>query len=257
MTSAESPLVATATAPKPPRVWKFWGTLIWSLAFYGVMAASSIIGIIAVLAWYGLDSGDRKALAANGLVVAATSISAAIPVLLTVALAVKLARQPFRDYLALRAASLRHVLIGMVAIVILMVLNDTLTALAGRPIVPDVLIEGVRTAQAHNALPFYALALVVAAPITEEIVFRGFIYRGLAASRLGVIGAVIVSSLVFTAIHIQYDLITLVGLLATALLLGIMRAISGSTLLTIAMHALNNAVVLVEMLWFAGLLRHA
>jgi len=98
------------------------------------------------------------------------------------------------------------------------------------------------------------VVLVVTAPLTEEICFRGFIYRGFAASRLGTVGAVILSSLIFAGIHVQYDLITLAGVLVTALLLGTMRAISGSTLLTIAMHALNNAVVLVEMLWFAGML---
>ncbi len=108
-----------------------------------------------------------------------------------------------------------------------------------------------------QAIGFFALALVVTAPITEEIVFRGFIYRGFAASRLGTVGAVVLSSLIFTAIHIQYDLITLCGVLATALLLGTMRAVSGSTVLTIAMHALNNGVVLLEMLWFAGMLPHA
>src|SRR5438045_701719 len=152
MTTAESPLVERAApASKPPRIWKFWGTLAWSLAFYGVMVASSTIGIIAALAWYGVDFGaglgDRKALAANGIVVAATSISAAVPVLLAVALAVKLARQSFRDYLALRAPSLRHALMGLIAIAVLMALIDTVTALAGRPIVPEVLLEGIRTAR--------------------------------------------------------------------------------------------------------------
>ena len=64
----------------------------------------------------------------------------------------------------------------------------------------------------------------------------------------------LLSSLIFAGIHVQYDLVTLAGVLATALLLGFMRALSGSTLLTIAMHALNNFVVLIEMLWFAGML---
>ena len=269
VTTAESPLSSTEatsvdrarSAPKPPRVWKFWATLAWSLLLYGVMTVSAMIGLATVLWWSSIDPetafADGSSFLNDGVVVAATSISATVPELLAVALAIKLARRDFRDYLALHWPTRRHLQVGVVAIVLLMVVIDTITALIGRPIVPDVLLDGVRSAREHKALGFYALALVVTAPITEEAVFRGFIYRGFAASRLGVVGAVILSSLIFTAVHIQYDLITLCGVLATALLLGTMRAISGSTLLTICLHAINNGVVLLEMLWFAGRISHA
>ncbi len=265
VTTAESPLAptepATAASPKPPRVWKFWATLAWSVLLYGVMTVSAAVGIVLAINWYGIDvsavAADNSAFLNNGIIVAATSMSATVPVLLVIALAIRLARQKFAGYLALRLPSARHACIGLGAIALLMVVIDATSALAGRPLVPDVLLDGVRSARAHSALGFFALALVVTAPITEEIVFRGFIYRGFAASRLGVAGAVVLSSLIFTAIHIQYDLITLCGVLATALLLGTMRAASGSTVLTISMHALNNGVVLLEMLWFAGIMPRA
>jgi hypothetical protein len=267
MTTTESPFPATAvppplpaTAPKPPRVWKFWGTLGWSILLYGVMTVSAAVGVVLAISWFGVNYGfdvsdaDKRAFLSNGVVVAATSMSATVPVLLVIWLAVRLARQKFGDYLALRLPSVRHAGIGLAAIVLLMAAIDATSALFGRPVVPDVLLDGVRSARAHHALSFYALALVVTAPVTEEITFRGFIFRGFAASRLGTSGAVVLSSLIFTGVHIQYDPITLAGVLATALLLGLVRAVTGSTLLTIAMHALNNGIVLVEMMWFAGML---
>jgi uncharacterized protein len=268
VTTTESPLASTepapanppAAAPKPPRVWKFWATLAWSVLLYGAMTLSAAVGIVLAVNWYGIDvsafAADQRAFLSDGIVVAATSMSGTLPVLLVIALAVRLARQNFSDYVALRRPSMRHAVVGLGAIALLMVVIDSTNALVGRPLVPEVLLDGVRSAREHHALGFYALALVVTAPITEEITFRGFIYRGFSASRLGTVGAVVVSSLIFTAIHIQYDLITLAGVLVTALLLGTMRAISGSTLLTISMHALNNGVVLVEMLWFAGMIPH-
>jgi hypothetical protein len=256
MTSAESAPLPTEPPPaataKPPRVWKFWATLAWSVLLYGVMTISATVGIVLVLLWLGVTLTDKNALLNDGIVIAATSTSATVPVLLVIALAVRLARQKFADYLALRLPSGRHAAIGLGATVVLMILIDATTALTGRPIVPDVMLEQLRSASGHGALGFFALALIVTAPITEEIAFRGFIYRGFAASRLGTIGAVAISSLIFTAIHIQYDLFTLGGVLLLALLLGTVRAVSGSTLLTISMHALNNGVVLVEALWFAG-----
>jgi CAAX protease family protein len=265
MTTTESPLAATAAPPplpaasaKPPRVWKFWATLAWSILLYGVMTVSAALGIVGAITWYGIDvsagAEHKSALVNDGVIVAVTSLSATVPVLLVIWLALKLARQKFADYLALRLPSARHSAIGLGAIVVVMVLIDSINVQIGRPIVPDVLIVNIATARAHGAFGLFAVVLVVTAPLTEEICFRGFIYRGFAASRLGTVGAVILSSLIFAGIHVQYDLITLAGVLVTALLLGTMRAISGSTLLTIAMHALNNAVVLVEMLWFAGML---
>ncbi len=265
MTTTESPFPATAAPPplpaaaaKPPRIWKFWATLGWGILLYGVMTASAVVGLVVAARWYGIDFGaaatDKSAFLNDGIVVAATSMSATVPVLLVILLAVKLARQRFGDYLALHLPSARDACIGLGAIVALMIIIDATSKLAGRPVVPQVLIDSVRSAGRHHALGFFTLALVVTAPITEEITFRGFIYRGFAASRLGTVGAVLLSSLIFAAIHVQYDLMTLAGVLATALLLGTMRAISGSTVLTILMHALNNAVVLLEMLWFAGML---
>jgi CAAX protease family protein len=265
MTTSESPLAPTAAPPpvpagaqkKPPRVWKFWGTLGWSLLLYGAMTAAAAVGIVLAVNYYGIDisvaAADKAAFLSDGVVVAVTSMSGTLPVLAVIWLAVKLARQGFAHYLALRWPSARHAAIGLGGILLLMFAIDASSRLLGRPVVPQVLIDGVRSAGEHRALGFFTLALVVTAPITEEIAFRGFIYRGFAASRLGTIGAVIMSSLIFAAIHVQYDMVTLAGVLATALLLGSMRAISGSTLLTIAMHALNNAVVLAEMLWFAGM----
>jgi hypothetical protein len=38
-----------------------------------------------------------------------------------------------------------------------------------------------------------ALAFVIIAPAAEEITFRGFLYRGWAASRLGVFGAILLT----------------------------------------------------------------
>jgi membrane protease YdiL (CAAX protease family) len=261
MSSAESPPIPDVapphlpdTATKPPRVWKFWSTLAWSLLLYAVMTIAAAIGIVLAAQWFDLALSDSSALRNDGIVVAVTSTSAMIPVLLVIALAVRLTRQKFRDYLALRLPSARLATIGLSAVVLLMILIDSTTALTGRPIVPDVMIIQVTSADFHGALGLFALALVVTAPITEEIVFRGFIYRGFSASRLGTIGAVAVSSVIFTAIHIQYDLFTLCGVMVLAVLLGTMRALSGSTMLTIAMHALNNGVVLVESLWFAGML---
>jgi membrane protease YdiL (CAAX protease family) len=72
-------------------------------------------------------------------------------------------------------------------------------------------------------------------------------YRGLAASALGPTGTIVLTSLVWSVVHIQYDWFYLVHIFAVGLLLGAVRYKSGSTLLTIVLHALMNLVATLEM----------
>ena len=50
---------------------------------------------------------------------------------------------------------------------------------------------------------------MIVAPISEEIAFRGFLFRGLSASWLGVSGTLIATSAAWAAMHVQYDAFTL------------------------------------------------
>ena len=87
VTTAESPLTPTEPAPvdpcaaarKPPRVWKFWATLAWSILLYGVMTVSAAAGIVLAVRWYGIDvsafAADKSAFFGDGIVVAATSMT--------------------------------------------------------------------------------------------------------------------------------------------------------------------------------------
>jgi len=46
-------------------------------------------------------------------------------------------------------------------------------------------IPAASTARATNGSLLYFIVVVIAAPVMEDIVFRGFRYRGLAETRLG------------------------------------------------------------------------
>ena len=66
-------------------------------------------------------------------------------------------------------------------------------------------------------------------------------------------GAVVLSSLVWTAMHAQYyDAFLFSEVLSIGLLLGYMRYRSNSTWLTIIMHAINNFAATLQSIWLAG-----
>jgi membrane protease YdiL (CAAX protease family) len=91
-------------------------------------------------------------------------------------------------------------------------------------------------------LPALWLATVIVAPITEELLFRGFLHRGWAPSWLGIPGTIILTSALWTALHLQYNGFGLLCVFAIGLLFGSIRQRGGSTTLTIMLHTLNNVI---------------
>ena len=102
----------------------------------------------------------------------------------------------------------------------------------------DFVLESYKNA---NNLPLLYLGVVFLGPLFEEILFRGFLFKGLQRSFLGGTGAVIISSIIFSIIHIQYGFAVIVLLLfPMALLLGYARLKSNSLILPILLHSFNN-----------------
>jgi membrane protease YdiL (CAAX protease family) len=86
-----------------------------------------------------------------------------------------------------------------------------------------------------------ALTLVVIAPLTEEILFRGLILQGFYRQYSAKV-AVLVSALLFGAIHFNWQQIP--GAAALGILLGWTLLKTGSILPCLFIHALNNGLVL-------------
>ena len=84
------------------------------------------------------------------------------------------------------------------------------------------------------------ISVIIIAPIAEEFIFRGFLYSQLKITKLGSWGAVTVSSLLWTVIHLQYEPLILVILFIFGIFLGYIRMAYSSLVLPIALHAINN-----------------
>jgi membrane protease YdiL (CAAX protease family) len=96
--------------------------------------------------------------------------------------------------------------------------------------------------------PLAAAVLAVGAPLSEELLFRGFLFGALAQSRLGSGGAALVSSAAWTALHAGYSLVGLAEVFAMGLLLSWLLWRTGSLRVTIFCHAAYNGVVLLALL---------
>src|SRR5882757_8240982 len=244
---ATPPVTVTPTS-RPPRIWKFWGTSLWGLFIFAAMFA----GQIAVVAWFVLRREGPIDLAAaihvvgGGLTISLSVIMGLPAVLAALWIAIRFSRTPFADYLALRWPSWTNLLIGVAALFVLVMGWDLLSRATGREVTPGFMGEVLQSARADGALWLLVIAFTVAAPVTEEFFARGFLYRGWSESSLGTAGAILLSSLVWTALHLQYDWFFFSEVFSIGLLLGYLRYRFNSTWLTVVVHGLNNSAAVVQ-----------
>ena len=187
-----------------------------------------------------------------GLTISLSVIMGMPAVLLAAWVATRASRTPFVDYLALRWTSWQNFLIGAVSLAVLVGCWDLLSRALGREVTPGFMGDVLKSAQADGALWLLVIAFCVAAPISEEIMARGFLYRGWSESWLGVPGAIFLSSLVWTSMHLQYGWFFFGEVFTIGLLLGYLRYRTGSTWLTIVLHGLNNTAATIQTFWLAG-----
>ncbi|MGB8606329.1 lysostaphin resistance A-like protein [Bradyrhizobium sp.] len=249
--AAPTPVIRTQ---RPPRIWKFWGTVLWGLFIFAAMFA----GQIAVVAWFVLWREGPIDLAAaihvvgGGLTISLSVIMGLPAVLAALWIAIRSSRTPFADYLALRWTSRTNFLIGVVALFVLIMGWDMLSRAAGREVTPGFMGEVLQSARADGSLWLLVIAFCVAAPVSEEFFARGFLYRGWSETFLGPAGAIVLSSLVWTALHLQYDWFFFGEVFSIGLLLGYLRYRGNSTWLTVFVHGLNNLAAVIQSIWLAG-----
>lgn len=91
------------------------------------------------------------------------------------------------------------------------------------------------------------ITAIIAAPIIEEFIFRGWIFNEL-ERRYNQVLAFHASSILFTIIHIQYGAIEMLLVLAIAYALAFLRIKTRNLIFPIALHFLNNLGALIEYL---------
>jgi len=127
--------------------------------------------------------------------------------------------------------------------VVLLILSDGLTKLMGRPIVPDTMVEAYQTA---GFVPLFWFTLLVVAPLTEETLFRGFLFEGILHSKLQIRGALIITAAWWASIHVQYDWYGRATVFVFGLFLAYIRLKTNSILMTMCLHSLMNLIATLE-----------
>lgn len=232
---------------------KHWGllaTLLWGALIAAVyVVVGTLVAGIYVGATHGALSSEAlsEALANTQFDGMAISLSAFVTTAVCgslIVIVVKLKRgADLSEYLGLSVPSWRETGKWLLLFAALLACLDLLTYALGKPIVPEFMWRVYGSTESRWIL---WIALIVAAPLIEELFFRGFLIKGISASPIGPVGAVILTSAVWAMIHMQYDLYGITTIFVMGLVLGAARIMSGSTILTIFLHAFANFVATVE-----------
>ena len=130
---------------------------------------------------------------------------------------------------------------GIAATVVMITAGNVLSWLLGHNLVTPFQLDIYTTASAGGWLLWLWLAIVVFTPIGEEILFRGFLFRGWMHKPSDAWPVIVITSLLWALIHVQYDWYVIGQIFIFGLLLGWTRWASGSVILAILLHALINA----------------
>jgi membrane protease YdiL (CAAX protease family) len=227
--------------PADPPPWGIPATIAWLLFAF---LASTILATVLFAAWQA-DRANLRNFNYDGVVIA-IGVIASVPVQIAVlSFAARLRRWTPANYLGINRPRPGEIVFAVLCTVALMIVFDLLLYVSGRDLVPPFQVEAYQTAKDAGWLLGLLLAIVVIAPIGEEVVFRGFLYRGLVRPRYEMV-TILVIALAWALLHIQYDWLGMVQIFTAGLLLGWFRWASGSTTLTIVMHTLINAQAMVE-----------
>jgi membrane protease YdiL (CAAX protease family) len=98
-------------------------------------------------------------------------------------------------------------------------------------------------ADGFGPIPVQILLIVILAPISEEVCFRGMLFGGL-RERLPRLAAALVAGVVFGGLHALTGVTAVPPLIAFGFVLALLYERTGSILPCILLHMLNNSVAL-------------
>lgn len=246
------------TASKPTPLFSRLGALLLVIGMVVTFFISQLIGVyiagkLILPATKNATMGDIFFFGSNdGTVVSLSIIIGCVLLVAVSALLIRVRGGNVRKYLALQPFSW-SVGIGMLGLLLIfMIGSQALTYLLNES--PLVFVDPLY--QSVSSVWLLIFAMVIVAPIYEELIFRGLLWSAIAeqfsnvanAEHRGAIVASLVTSVIFAVIHLQYGIYEIGTIVVLALIFCYARIKSGSLLLPMLLHVVNNGAAMAQYL---------
>jgi hypothetical protein len=232
--------MARPDGPGSRAPWGFWATSGWIL----IAVIAVILGLIPTLMVLEHYFG-RFDLEASSIPFELGFWVGEIILALVVVIAARSARWTAREYLALTVPRWQSILFWLACLALWDVVSAMLERLVNLRDI-DAPEFDYLAAQAAGVVGWYVVSVVLVAPICEEIVFRGFIYRGWSQTRAGRHGGVLLTALLFGIAHLQYNWFGIFDCTVFGVIVGAARWRTGSLLVPVALHMAQNLAATVD-----------
>lgn len=260
------------TLPAP--LFSLWEALALLIAMVLAFFLSQLLGIY-IAGKLLLPSAKAQTAAdlfyfasGNGTIVSSSIVFSLLFLSALIALIIHLKGARVSDYLALKRFSPK-VAIGCFGLLLLfMIGSQALTYWLDKS--PSLFVDPLY--DSVSSVWLLILAMVIAAPIYEELVFRGLVWSALKeqfslrfdtsaltpeeatakSEAYGALMASLITSFVFAIMHLQYGLYEISTIVVLALIFSYARYKSGSLLLPILLHIFNNGLAMWQYLALAA-----
>ncbi len=231
--------IPPSVSPVRPKPWGLWATLGLSMIILvAIWIGALVVGMVAgIVAGMNLNPDELRDFTANaqtsGLLISCMGLVTTPVAVGWVLLFVVMRNGPsISDYLALRRVGWKSMFGWSAAALALAMTSDVTNYLLGFPVIPDYMFQMYESAV---VLPLFLFVMVFVAPFGDELLFRGFFFAGVAESRLGPAGAILLTSLAWAGMQAQREVQTVIVFFCLAISLGLARHRSKSIFPCIAM----------------------
>jgi membrane protease YdiL (CAAX protease family) len=235
---------------EPTVVWGGWATLAWGIVVTALFIVTQlfVMGLYITVYHGNVPESEivslTEQLLLNGTVISLATMSTFIIGSLVIVGIIKLKKYSELDlYLGLKLPSRQQARYWFIIFTSLLLFSELLNYFLDKNEPHEFMVSAYATA---DPLWLLWIAMIIAAPVFEELFFRGFLLAGFRRTFLGTAGAVVVTSLLWAVIHTQYDLYYMATIFVMGVVLGLARVQSGSLVLPIGLHAFVNGLATLQ-----------
>ena len=244
----------TSTDQIEPRIWNTWSTVGLSIVIFIIFSTIQVIThlIVAILNISPQpEAGIQdllESLSTNGLAISISTIVAAPVGILMTFLFIRMRRGlSVPEYLGLKSFSKKTLPLLLLIPVALTTVVELIGIFTTEPEDAGFMLEAYK----NSVVPaLFWISVIIFAPAFEEVLFRGFIFKGLVRSRIGSAGTIFLTALVWSLFHFQYNLSGVALVFIIGLILGIVRIKTGSLWGPIIIHSVWNLLQMVMLVLY-------
>lgn len=234
-----------------PDQYSVFATFIWMLVLSLGIQFLVVLAVAMLMMFIGYDASDAFSFIEKldvSFILAVVAALISYPVLKAACYHSDYPGLP-KDFLALKPMKI-PTFMAVLGSLILVLAGEHFAANWLQIATPEFMLEIKNNVVNTKDLVFVILHICLLAPVVEEFIFRGMAYRRIELSRFGSKGALVITTLVFTIVHLQYSWQILLLLLPGSLLLGLIRYKTGNLSYCIVAHILMNSASMISLFLF-------